>query len=210
MPMVCSICRDPVKRAAVDRLLLKGEGERPIARRLAHLGLTRHSVRRHAAHTSALMARSPAKAELAEDALRAKFVRTTETLINDLERLRKKAEAGRDVRGAARIIETSFQGLQLLAKFCAVFSCSGGWSSCWDWQHTHVGMSRICFGNDGLQWRNRVGGESCGSPRMQPSEAQTNVNNAIMISVSMPSGCAELRTPWKFFKTWVSFITLMI
>jgi len=122
MPMVCTICRDPAKRAAVDRFLLKGEGPRPIARRLAHLNVSKDAVHRHALHCSALLARSPEKAEVADDVLRGKFIRATESLIGDLERLRRKAEAARDTRGAARIIETSFRGLELLAKFVGVLS----------------------------------------------------------------------------------------
>lgn len=113
----CSICVDPAKRDAVDRLLAKGDGYRPIARRLAHFGISKDVVQRHARHTAKLLTRSPEKVELAADALREKFVRTTEGLINDLERLREKAEASRDVRGAAKIIESTFRGLELLAKF---------------------------------------------------------------------------------------------
>lgn len=113
MPQTCSVCRSS-QRQQIDRALLKGTSLRIVARRY---GVSKDAAARHARHVTTMLARSPEKAEIAGEALRGRFIRTTEGLIDELLRLRRKAEMSHDIRGAGKLIESTFKGLELLAKF---------------------------------------------------------------------------------------------
>lgn len=108
MPRVCTVCSSP-DRAAIDEALTRGEPNRRIA---ARVGCGEASIRRHAAHLSETVALATRAAEetRADDLLG-----LLREAVADARRLRVKAEAQDDVRGAIAAVKVLCDVVEKLA-----------------------------------------------------------------------------------------------
>jgi hypothetical protein len=110
--MVCTVCRHP-KLLAIDRLLLKREQLKLIARRY-HLG--EDAVGRHRRHMRTAMLKAAALKQEKTVAYGVGLLQQVEAVKRDAERLQLECEDGRDLRAALAALKQRLEVIELEAK----------------------------------------------------------------------------------------------